>query len=389
WQDNSFTSLGLRIKAQALDSGMAAVGGPIVVSSAANSKTAGDQEKPKVAVLPNGGGAVVVWQGGKVGFQQIYARFLGANGLPLKKSDIRVSAQAKLSQSDPAVVALADGNVVVVWSSFGQDGSMKGVFARRFSSEGVPLGAEFRVNQIVAYNQRSPDVALLADGRFVVAWISELQRGPASVDVYARIFSAAGIATGEEFPVNTSTNNPCANPAVAGSSQGGFAVAWSQKDGGKFASASDPNDPTGVANPFSKPGVQAYSGTARSMISWDVYGRFYSIDGNPISEPTVLNAYTYGDQFAPRLSSSGTNYMAVWTSLAQDGDQREGVFGRWLSANGALQGTELHINTTTVNQQFQPCVISNESDSFLTLWSGFVRRNGFDLFSRTYQLSTP
>lgn len=385
FQDNSITSLGLRIRAQMLSADMAAGGSPILVSSAAKSKTAGDQEKPHVALLQNGG-AVVVWQGGKVGFQRIYARFLSATGVPFK-SDIRVSVKTKLNQIDPVVATLEDGSIVIVWSSVGQDGDMLGIFARRFSSSGAPIGAEFQVNQFTANNQRTPSVASLTGGRFIIVWVSELQRSSASVDVYARVFDLTGVPTGDEFAVNSTTNNPCANPSVVGSAQGGFAVAWSQKEEGKIGVPSDPSDPTGINDP--SPGAQKFSGTVRSAASWDVCGRFYDSGGNPIVGPSVLNTYTYGDQFGPSLSSIGTNYLCVWTSLAQDDDQREGVFGTLLTSDGQLQGTELHVNSTTVNRQIQPFVTSDGESSFLTLWSGFVKRNGFDLFSQVYQLSTP
>jgi hypothetical protein len=72
-------------------------------------------------------------------------------------------------------------------------------------------------------------ISRLSDGRFVVVWISEQQQFENSVDVFARFFTAAGVADGSELLVNTQTN-VCANPSVAGASDGGFAVAWGQKD---------------------------------------------------------------------------------------------------------------------------------------------------------------
>ena len=44
------------------------------------------------------------------------------------------------------VGADADGDFVVVWQSNTQDDSNYGLFARRFSSAGAPLGGEFQVN---------------------------------------------------------------------------------------------------------------------------------------------------------------------------------------------------------------------------------------------------
>ena len=66
WQDNSVKTLGPRIQVLRLDGSLSGFGLPFSASSAVSSKTAGDQEKPQVALLANGG-AVVVWQGGRAG----------------------------------------------------------------------------------------------------------------------------------------------------------------------------------------------------------------------------------------------------------------------------------------------------------------------------------
>ena len=363
WQDNSAGTNGLRIEAVALTGNLTASGSPFVVSSSAASKSTGDQERPQVALL-NTGGAVVVWQGGKFGLQKIYARFIGASGVPVGK-DMLVNTYTKNYQINPAVAVLTDGSVVVVWSSFGQDGSMQGIFGQRLSATGAKVGKEFPINQTTLYNQRTPAVAALANGNFVVAWVSELQRGTSSVDIYARIYSSTG-AVGGEFPVNTSPTNICANPAVVGSPQGGFAVAWSQNDTVTL-------------------GVQGESpATTPSANGWDVFGCLFDANGNATATPFRLNTFTYGDQYAPKLSVSGSNYMAVWTSLGEDGSW-EGVYGQFFSNSGAFIGTETRVNDTTISHQFQPSVASDGASRFLAVWSSFVGDTSFDLYGKVYQ----
>ena len=68
------------------------------------------------------------------------------------------------------MAAEADGDFVVAWNSFGQDGASFGVFARRFSSAGVPLAGEFQVNTYTTSSQLTASVAADAGGDFVVAW---------------------------------------------------------------------------------------------------------------------------------------------------------------------------------------------------------------------------
>jgi hypothetical protein len=378
WEDNSASTLGLRIMSRRLNAGLGAQGPAVPVSSVGKSKTAGNQGKPQIALLPNNTGAVVVWQGGgagvKGGLLQIYARFLDANGTPTK-SDIRVSSATKNNQTHPQVALLTDGNLVVVWSSDGQDGSLKGIYAQRFSPAGVKIGTEFQVNQFTANNQRTPSVAGLVNGNFVVAWVSELQRGFSSVDVYARLYNAGGSPLGGEFPVNTTTTNLCANPAIASLSSG-FAIVWSQKDGTSLTSG-NPNNGVPVS------GVP----TTRSYLNWDIFGRGFDHNGLAASEPVCVNTNRFGDQYGPKISASANGYFVVWTSMGEDGSW-EGVFGQALTSTGALQGAEIPVNTTTISRQLHPSVASDGNNQFLTVWTSFGAGTGFDLRAQAY-VNTP
>ena len=89
------------------------------------------------------------------------------------------------------MAAEADGDFVVAWTSGnGQDGSGNGVFARRFSSAGSPLATEFQVNTYSTGIPGCPSVAAGADGDFVVAWRSYYQDGSGN-GVFAQRFAAS------------------------------------------------------------------------------------------------------------------------------------------------------------------------------------------------------
>lgn len=390
WQDNAVNPRGLRIRAQILDESFGAAGAPVVVSSAFKSKTAGDQEKPQVASLPDGG-AVIVWQGGKPGSQQIFARFMTASSV-FPKSDIRVSSHSKNNQSNPQVVALIDGTVVVVWSSEGQDGSMQGIYAQLFSATGSKIGKEFQVNLTTLNNQRTPAVAALADGNFVVVWISELQRGLASVDVYGRIFNPSSVPLGAEFLISSTTNKLCANPSVAASSDS-FAVVWSQNAASLIPTPTllPQQNSDGLLLPPSAVGP-----VRRSTDSWDIFGRLLTTGGMPLTDAFRINLYTYGDQFAPRVSGGGNNnYMAVWTALNETNslgqlDQWDGVFGQLFDNTGSLLANDVNVNTTRTSRQHSPVVVSDGANAFLVVWSSIVVNSSlvsyatFDVFAQSY-----
>jgi len=370
WQDNATDGSGWGISARRLDATLSGTLGTFRV----NVQGTGNQENARVALLKNGG-AVFVWQGGQLSRQHIYARFLNSTNTFLTTNDVLVSASTNNFQINPAIAVLSNSNLVVVWSSYNQAGSasMQDVYGQMLTATGQKIGSEFLVNQFTNYNQRTPSVAALAGGGFVVTWVSEQQRQLSaalgnntssyiksnsisallpSVDIYARLFTASGTANGNEFLVNTG-NNPCANPIVAGATDGSFLIAWSVRD-----LVNRENSLDIFARTFSGSGI---GGTA-----------FY------------VNSHLYGDQYAPHTSALGADYLVTWTSLAQDGS-REGVFGQFVHSDGALTGPEFGVNKTTVGQQMQPAVAADGVNQFLVIWTSFNGfPNTFDLYAQRY-----
>ena len=192
WQDNATDGDGFGISARRLGSSLSGEFGVFRV----NQLGVGDQENPQVAILSSGA-TVFVWQGGPTGMQDIYLRIASESGA-FVTGDVLVNLYTDQHQAYPSVAALSGGNFVVVWSSYGQDGSFQGVYGRLFDASGAPLTAEFQVNETVQLNQRDPQVAALADGSFIVVWASEAPRGGVApldsvshvVDIVGRIQAA-------------------------------------------------------------------------------------------------------------------------------------------------------------------------------------------------------
>jgi hypothetical protein len=156
----------------------------------------------------------------------------------------------------------ADGDFVVAWASFGPDGSDWGIFAQRYDAAGVAQGGEFQVNAFTTGDQELPAVAMDADGDFVVAWRSYGQDG-SGYGVFAQRYDAAGVGQGGELLVNTQTSNAQNDPAIAMDADGDFVVAWASEiqDGssdGIFAQRNQGDGP--VAGDFTVDG--------RSDILW-------------------------------------------------------------------------------------------------------------------------
>ncbi|HEY0549632.1 MAG TPA: hypothetical protein VGF13_08525, partial [Verrucomicrobiae bacterium] len=408
FQDNGIDRQGLGIAGRRLDSSLNPSGTVFPV----NSLLVGDQEKPAIALL-NDGGAAIAWQGGVAGFQQVYARFIHPDGSfvsddvlvsqptlsktfrittnmmvyrsnRLRPATLRMKETVRLNQERtgyPAVATLTDGTVVVAHTSsrkvfknspvvveqvkgkpgrertnsvvtyvpFSSD-SWQDVYFQRFTATGQKLGAEVMANQFTAFNQRSPAVTALGDGSFLMSWVSEEQRAEASTDVMARRFGTDGSPLGNEFRVSTS-DLVCNSPAAAPSAGGGFTLVWSQKD-------------------------------AVRTNGFDIYARAYDLSGTPAGEPFRLNSYQAGNQHTPRITSAPAGQMVVWTSVGQDGSG-EGVYGRTLNG-GTVIGDEFRVNSTIYLRQFTPTIAADSGNRAIVIWSSYQTMAGFDLFGQRY-----
>jgi len=353
WQDNAIDGNGLGIAARWLDSTL----GPGVYGSfRVNSIGLGEQERPQVATASNGS-AVFVWQGGRVGAQNIYVRFLTPARTWTTHTDTRVNVYTNGTQTTPVIAAITDAKMVVAWSSSGQDGSMQGIYARLVNTNGTFSTAPFQVNEYTNNSQRSPAVTMLSNGNFLIAWISEQQRISTAADVMGRIYTGAGVPVGGEFRLSA-VDAVCNNPAVTKLSSGGFIAVWAQK----------------------LPVV--------STGNWDIYARTFDAGGNAAGDAFQINENSEGDQYRPSIGSIGSNQLVVWTSLWQDGSG-EGIFGR-LIFGGAASGSEFQVNTTTRSKQIYPVAASDGASRLLTCWAGFVSAtNGFDLFGQRYAAGEP
>jgi Ca2+-binding RTX toxin-like protein len=246
--------------------------------------TPGAQMYQSVAVLSDGGW-VVTWADSSQdsSYWGVYGQRYRADG-QASGGEFRVNTTTAQDQHYPAVAALTDGGWVVTWADSNHDGSGWGVYGQRYRSDGNADQKEFRINTTTANDQHHPGIAALSDGGWVVAWQSSGQDG-SGWGIYARRYNSSGIASGEEFRINTTTAGDQQSPAVAALPDGGWVVAWQSAD-------------------------QDGSG-------WGVYGQRYSAAGVARGAEFRLSAQVAGDQTYPELAAAlnGENpAIAVWQS---------------------------------------------------------------------------
>ena len=169
YQDAFTDGNGFGISARRLDSTLSP---SVLAPFRVNQQTVGNQQHPQVAVLP-GGAAAFVWQGSSTRHDQIWFRALNANGTFANASEVRVNLHTNSPQTKPVIAALPNDNYAVAWESMHQDGDYKGIFMRIVGPAGQMVTEPANVNQFTFNNQRTPAIAALTGGGFIVLWASE------------------------------------------------------------------------------------------------------------------------------------------------------------------------------------------------------------------------
>ncbi|PGH59498.1 hypothetical protein CRT60_00090, partial [Azospirillum palustre] len=211
-----------------------ALTGPFVLATAAS--LTGGVALPSITALADGGYAVGWAQNTNVVnrywdvFTQVYSNSNTAVTGPI----LSCSVAGPYNQQQSALAGLADGSFVVAYMSSGdQDSSGNGIFLRRYSASGQLLQGDTLVNSYVAGDQQQPSVTALADGGFVVSWTSAAQDG-SGYGVYAQRYDAAGGKVGGDFLLEQNLAGDQVQPALTARPDGGFVAAWAGPDGSGY-----------------------------------------------------------------------------------------------------------------------------------------------------------
>jgi hypothetical protein len=228
WQTDDLDGDYYGIAAQRFDNNANRLGAEFVV----NTYTTGYQYNPKILATPLG--FAIAWDGAGTGDADgIFARGFLANGVPVG-AQFRVNTGAATNYQRYVSVASGGGAFVVAWEDVSSSAPLeRDVWARRFNSSFVG-GAQFRVNTSTADYQRRPSVGMDNLAQFVVAWHSGTPYGAYQYDVRARQFDSVGTAVGTEFTVNTTTAGNQGYASVSGWRNGTFVVVWEGDETGSL-----------------------------------------------------------------------------------------------------------------------------------------------------------
>ncbi|MEM6698028.1 MAG: T9SS type A sorting domain-containing protein [Bacteroidota bacterium] len=377
-----------------------------------NSYTTSTQFVPSVG-MDSDGNFVVTWaslgqDGSNLG---IYAQRYINNGIPIGE-EFQVNTYTTNKQEYPSIGMDSDGNFVIAWTSREQDGSGYGIYAQRYSSNGIPQGSEFQVNSYTTNRQYSPSVGIDDDGNFIITWTSLGQDG-SGYGVYAQRYVNDGTPQGEEFQVNSYTTNRQFESKVAMDSDGDFVVIWvsNAQDGDsygiygqRYAKNGNPQESEFQVNTYTTLSQrQAYvemDSEGNFIVAWTssgqdsntlgVYAQRYTSGGNPIGNEFQVNTYTTSSQVSPSIEmNSEGDFVIAWGSLYQDGDAG-GLYAQCYISDGTPKGQEFQVNTYTTSSQGTSSMAGDGKGNFIITWSSVYQdgdRGG--IYAQRYKIPTP
>jgi hypothetical protein len=399
---------------------------PFIGEFQVNTFTDSAQRNPDVA-MDAAGDFVVTWQSiyqDGENFYSIYAQRYNSAG-QASGTEFRVESYTLSKQTNPAVAMDADGDFVITWQSYDQDGSYAAIYARRYNSGGQSQGTEFQVNTYTTGAQYAPTVAMDADGDFVITWSSNYQDGDRS-GVFARRYNSGGQAQGAEFQVNTFTTHNQYLSAVAMDSRGDFVVTWlrwvvdegNDVNAQRYSSTGERVGSEFIVN-TRIPGHQSWAAPAMDadgdfVITWTsnyqdgtrygVFAQRYNSSGellkptgcgevsfplcNPATGEFQVNTYTTGEQSHSDIAMDNDgDFVISWMSSNQDGYD-DGAFARRYARTGAPTGSEFQVNTYTTYSQNEIKTAMDADGDFVITWMSYGN-DGYDngIFAQRYNSS--
>jgi hypothetical protein len=331
------------------------------------------------------GDFVIVWTDEVApGQTDVHGRRYTASGVA-KSIEFLVNVYTTGSQGLSDVAMDSDGDFVVVWGSSEQDGSMLGVFAQRFSNTGARQGTAFQVNQYTSSEQSAASVALDADGDFVIAWNSYFQDGFIN-GVFARRFASDGSPQGPEFLVNDYTSGVQSRPQVTMEGDGDFLILWQSADqdgdgdgvfGRRFDSAGTAQAIAFQVNSYTV-GMQHFSaadlgagghlvGAWWGGVTGEIQARRLDAFGSPQGADFQVNTLTEFQQYFPALAVDDDGAFVVTWHGRYDGFG-EGVLARQFDSSGAAVGDQFQVNTLTSSIEIRPAIAMDAKGDFVVAW---------------------
>jgi len=262
------------------------INGPGTNSSITDARPDSSCESPDIAVLP-GGDIIIVWADRRDRSWNIFGQLINSNGSPVGANFQINSEDGLFQQHSPRVAAISDGRFIVVWydNRFGDDD----IYGRVFNADGSPVAPDFRVNDDSDQTKQAfPTVATDGNGRYFIAWV-DWQNGtyPKNPDIYYRRYDETGTPLGECHKLVSDANKRSQKDvAICSDRMGNLGIVWADSTSGQ----------------------------------WDAMAQIVDNLGAAAGSSFLIHQNTEGKQLQPDIATDGYKFFFVWA------DSRNGDF---------------------------------------------------------------
>jgi len=327
------------------------------------------KQENSVIAADEDGNFMICWEDHRFGFNgEIFAQSYLNDGTAVGENFMVNDDEGSENQKYPSIALDGSENFIIVWADNRLEED-NGIYAQRYSSDGAPLGNNFKVNDNTGDNYTSmPSVAANSDGSFVITW-SDFRSG-SCYEIYAQLFSGDCIPLGSNFQV--SYLSACMNfgAVVVCKQNGDFIISWGDADEGGKDNVLFQNEEHDF---YSK----------ELLGEPDIWAQQYLSDGTPIGENFKVNdAGGFTFQMNPDMAvDADGNFTIAWE------DNRNGTWEIYLQrylSDGTPLGSNFKVEDAIYcDWAKEPSICMDEPGNFTVVWRD-DRNNYFDIYCRQF-----
>jgi Ca2+-binding RTX toxin-like protein len=258
--------------------------------------------------------------------------------------DFIVNTTTDNAQSGPSATTLADGHILVTWTSDDGDNSGNGILypddirGRILDADGTPAGPDFIVNSTIGGNQVGASVLALPDGRALVTWNS-FDPNLGVSETFGRFVNSDGSMSTPDFRVLPPAEHDQAGASLTALADGHILVTW----------------------PFQEP----------NSFDHDIHGRILNADGTVSVDEFTINRLTDGDQSGVTATAlpDGRAFV-VWHAANPDTGASE-LYGQLVNPDGTDSGREFIVNSESGLNPNSPHLVTLPDGHVVATWTSF------------------
>jgi hypothetical protein len=315
------------------------------------------------------GSSVVVWTDFSHGNAQISGQRLNSQGAKVGPV-MDLASGASVNDEQPSVAMDANGNFVVSWTQFFNNGTNPWVLAQKFNAAGVAVGNVVGVG-VGTFAQTNSSVAMDANGDFVVSYTRNTNN--TNPNIFAKLYN-----TNEQLQnvVTVAGGSINANlSSVAMSPNGQFDVAWQQQQSNTSVVVMASRY-TASGGPLGQYEIDSAEYTESPKIAMDNHG-------NAVIAYQEWNGNNW-DVAAQRISNTGVlgnviNVQYTSANASAPSVALEGNAGAFVVAYDSGSGVNVsEVNSSNVvidtfsagQSRFVPAISINAQNEFLVTYDG-------------------